>query len=77
MKRRGAPLNKLQFKRWSHPFNTITNRIAIQARIAEWQRQYRSTEYKPTDFFFGVAKARADWIRWFHPDYSLLLRKKF
>ena len=48
--------------------NTIISRVAIQARIAEWQRQYRSTEYKPTHFLFGVAKARADQVRLFRPD---------
>jgi hypothetical protein len=29
---------------------TITSRVAIQARIAEWQRQYRNNDYGSTLF---------------------------
>ncbi|MEJ2377617.1 MAG: hypothetical protein P8Y71_20235 [Pseudolabrys sp.] len=39
---------------------TVNSWVAIQARIAEWQRQYRNTDYRPTDFLFGDAKMRAD-----------------
>ena len=44
---------------------TITSRVAIQARIAEWQRQYRNSDYGQTDFLFGVVpKAPIDRVRW-------------
>jgi hypothetical protein len=42
---------------------TINSRAAIQARIAEWQRQYR--DYAPNDVLFGLPKAQAGQIRWF------------
>ncbi len=42
---------------------TINGRAAIQARIAEWQRQYR--DYGPTDFLYGLRKAQAGQVRWF------------
>jgi hypothetical protein len=43
--------------------DSINSRAAIQARIAEWQRHYRNSEYQPADFLFGIAKAR--WVSWF------------
>ncbi len=39
--------------------DTITSRVAIQARIAEWQRQYHTSDYGPTDLLFGTPKSRA------------------
>jgi hypothetical protein len=44
---------------------TITSRVAIQARITEWQRQYRSSDYGPTDFLFGNPGATPERVRWF------------
>ena len=41
---------------------TINGRAAIQARIAEWQRQYR--DYGPSDILFSLPKAQAGQIRW-------------
>jgi hypothetical protein len=43
----------------------VTSRVAIQARIAEWQRQYRNSDYGPSTFLFGIAKAREENVRWF------------
>ncbi len=45
--------------------NTITSRVAIQARIAEWQRLYRNSDYAPTDYLFGDPRARVEQVRWF------------
>jgi hypothetical protein len=45
----------------------INSRAAIQARIAEWQRQYRNSDYGPADFLFGSPISRADRARWFRP----------
>jgi len=42
----------------------IKSRVAIQAGIAEWQRQYRNSDYGPADFLFGSPKSRADRVRW-------------
>ena len=54
-------VNRHRFgKRMAAMNNTITRRVAIQARIAEWQRQYRNSNFRPTDFLFGEAKIRAD-----------------
>jgi hypothetical protein len=44
---------------------TITSRVAIQARIAEWQRQYRSNDYGSTDFIFASARIATERVRWF------------
>lgn len=50
------------------PMNTaIRSRVAIRARIAEWQRQYRNDDYGSADFLFGSPKSRADRVRWFRP----------
>ena len=46
---------------------TINRRAAIQARIAEWQRQYRDSDYGLADFLFGSPISRADRVRWFRP----------
>ena len=43
----------------------INSRAAIQARIAEWQRQYRYSDYGPADFLFGSPISRPDRQRWF------------
>jgi len=32
---------------------TVTSRVAIGARIAEWQRQDRDTDYRPTNLLYG------------------------
>jgi len=45
---------------------TVNSRAAIQARIAEWQRHYRDSNYGPVDFL-GTAKSRAYGVRWFRP----------
>jgi hypothetical protein len=34
----------------------IKSRVAIQARIAQWQRQYRNSDYGPADVHFGRGK---------------------
>jgi hypothetical protein len=47
--------------------STVTSRVAIQARIAEWQRQYRNSDYRPTDFLLGSGRTRAARERWFRP----------
>ena len=36
-----------------------------QARIAEWQRQYRNSGYGPADLLFGGSNSRADRLKWF------------
>jgi hypothetical protein len=41
----------------------VNSRAVIQARIAEWQRQYRNSDYGPVDFL-GWPKSRADRVRW-------------
>jgi hypothetical protein len=41
------------------PMTTVNSRVAIQARIAEWQRQYRNSDYGPADFIFGGTKSRS------------------
>jgi hypothetical protein len=46
--------------------NSVNSRVAIQARIAEWQwqhRHHRNSDYQAADFLFGNAKAR--WVSWF------------
>jgi hypothetical protein len=43
---------------------TINSRVAIQARIAEWQRHYRNTD-GPSDFILGSPQSRGDRVRWF------------
>ncbi len=45
--------------------NTITSRVAIQARIAEWQRHYRDSGYGPADILSGTPKSRAHHLTWF------------
>jgi hypothetical protein len=44
---------------------TVSNsRAAIQARIAERQRQYRNSDYGSAEFLFGSPISRADRVRW-------------
>jgi len=43
---------------------TINSRVAIQARIAEWQRQYRNSDYGPSVSIFGSSQSPADRTRW-------------
>jgi hypothetical protein len=45
--------------------NTITSRVAIQARIAEWQRQYRNSDHGSADFLFGGSNSRTGHLKWF------------
>jgi hypothetical protein len=45
--------------------STINSRVAIQARIAEWQRHYRNTDSGPSDSIFGRPQSQADRVRWF------------
>ena len=45
--------------------NTINSRVVIQARIVEWWRQYRSSDFGLADFLFGSPKPRADRVKWF------------
>jgi hypothetical protein len=45
--------------------NTIHSRVAIQARIAEWQRHYRGSDYGPSVSIFGSPQSPADRVRWF------------
>ncbi len=45
--------------------NTLTSRVAIQAPIAEWQRQYRNSDYGPGDLLFGTPSSRAHHLTWF------------
>ena len=40
--------------------NTVRSWVAIQAHIAEWQRQYRNRDFRPTDFLFGELPPKAD-----------------
>jgi len=42
----------------------ITSRVAIQARIAEWQRHWNS-DYGPSVCIFGSPQSPADRLRWF------------
>jgi hypothetical protein len=44
---------------------TVHSRVAIQARIAEWQRQYRNRGYAPDDFLFAGPRSRVACMRWF------------
>lgn len=46
-------------------FNTDTSRVAIQARIAEWQRHYRDSDHGAVDCLFGTPKSRLEHLRWF------------
>jgi hypothetical protein len=59
------PLIPMELLRGVSANTTIESRVAIQARIAEWQRQYRNSDYGPADFLFGDTKSRADHARWF------------
>jgi hypothetical protein len=43
----------------------ITSRVAIQARIVEWQRTFRNSDHGSSDFIPGSPRSRADWMRWF------------
>ena len=36
--------------------NTIISQVAIQVLIAEWHRQYRNSDFRPTHFVFSDAK---------------------
>jgi hypothetical protein len=59
-------LYRIHIDEMEAPMTTpVTSRVAIQARIAEWQRQYRNSDYGPADFLFGGAKSRADHLRSF------------
>jgi len=42
----------------------ITSRVAIQARIAEWQRHYRNGDYGPSVSIFGSPQSPVDRVRW-------------
>ena len=42
----------------------INSRAVIQARIAEWQRQYRNNDYGPADFLFGSPISRPYRAKW-------------
>ena len=42
---------------------TIHSRVAIQARIAEWHRQHRTSDYRPTEFLFGGSQSANGWCR--------------
>jgi hypothetical protein len=42
----------------------IISRVAIQARIAEWQRQYRTSDYGLTDFLFFSTRTATVRVRW-------------
>jgi hypothetical protein len=44
---------------------TVNSRAAIQARIAEWQRQARNNDRTQTDLLFAQAGARSAQVRWF------------
>jgi len=43
----------------------ISSRVAIQARIAEWQRQFRNSDYGPSVSIFGSLQSPADRLRRF------------
>ncbi len=43
---------------------TIHSRVAIQARITEWHRQHRTSDYRPTEFLFGGSQSRTDRVGW-------------
>jgi hypothetical protein len=43
----------------------VNSRVAIQARIAEWQHQYRNSDYSPADFLFGSRISRTVHLTWF------------
>jgi hypothetical protein len=43
----------------------IMSRVAIQARIAQWQRQYRNSDYGPVDVLFGRARSAAEHVIWY------------
>jgi hypothetical protein len=61
---KGVPAFYIKFalQRMEAPMtNTITSRVAIQARIAEWQRQYRNSDHGAADFLFGGSNS----LKWF------------
>jgi hypothetical protein len=43
---------------------TINSRVVIQARIAEWQRQYRNSDYGLSVSIFGSPQSGPDRVRW-------------
>jgi hypothetical protein len=43
---------------------TIPSGVAIQARIAEWQRQYRSSDFGPVPPFFRDPTPQIERVRW-------------
>lgn len=45
--------------------SNITSRVAIRARIAEWQHQHHNSDYGPANCFFWNANAQAERVRWF------------
>ena len=46
--------------------STINSRAVIQARIAEWHRQYRNSDYRWTGLIFnGPQQYAAERVRWF------------
>ena len=42
----------------------ISSRVAIQARIAEWQRQYRNSDYGSTTSYLRNPAPEAERVRW-------------
>jgi hypothetical protein len=44
--------------------STINSRVAIQARIAEWHRHHRNSDYGPIELVFGSPQSPADRVRW-------------
>ena len=56
--------NEIQFME-APMITTINSRAAIQARIAEWQRQYRNSDYGAADLLFGAARSGPERVRWF------------
>ncbi len=46
---------------------SINSRVVIQARTAEWQRQYRNHGYGPSDFESNAKIRAAEQLRWFQP----------
>jgi hypothetical protein len=53
-------------ERMEAPMNSpVHSQVAIQARIAEWQRHYRNSDHGSVDFLFGGSNSRADHLKWF------------
>ena len=45
----------------------LNSRVAIQARIAEWQRQHHTSDDGSKHFVVWNAKAHEERVRWFRP----------